>query len=190
MPHATVFDLEFTAWDGSMARRWLGPGEFKELVQIGAVKVDAQSFAVLAEFEIVVRPRINPVLSDYLVALTGVTNDTLAERGVDFVEAYERFVAFAAGGLTCAFGRDELVFEENIRLYGIAAPPPAPAYVNAIALLLENGIDPRGFHACDVARLCGAAFAGRQHDALDDARSVAIGIKTLVSRGARNILLP
>ena len=86
------------------------------LVQIGAVKVDAQSFAVLAEFEIVVRPRINPVLSDYLVALTGVTNDTLAERGVDFMEAYERFVAFAAGGPTCAFGRDELVFEERADL--------------------------------------------------------------------------
>jgi inhibitor of KinA sporulation pathway (predicted exonuclease) len=190
MPHAVVFDLEFTAWEGSMARRWLGPGEFKELVQIGAVKVDAESFAVLDELEIVVRPRINPVLSDYLIALTGVTNETLAARGVDFVEAYGRFVAFADGGKTCAFGRDELVFEENIRLYGIADPPPAPAYVNAVPLLLENGIDPRGFHACDVARLCGAPFTGREHDALDDARSVMLGIKALVARGARNILLP
>ena len=36
-PTITVFDLEYTAWECSMARRWLAPGEFKEVVQIGAV---------------------------------------------------------------------------------------------------------------------------------------------------------
>ena len=35
-----VFDLEFTAWEGSLARHWLAPGEFKEVVQIGAVRLD------------------------------------------------------------------------------------------------------------------------------------------------------
>ena len=37
----TVFDLEFTAWECSMASHWLRPGEFKEVVQIGAVRLDA-----------------------------------------------------------------------------------------------------------------------------------------------------
>jgi inhibitor of KinA sporulation pathway (predicted exonuclease) len=190
MPHAAVFDLEFTAWEGSMARGWLAPGEFREVVQIGAVKVDAHSFAELGSLNLIVKPRLNAVLSDYLVALTGVTNEAVAARGVDFEQAYRAFARFAEGGPICAFGRDELVLEENLKLYGIAGAPALPAYVNAIPLLLDNGIDPRGFHACDVARLCGAAFEGRQHDALDDARSVALGIKTLVARGARNILLP
>ena len=189
MPHATVFDLEFTAWEGSMARRWLGPGEFKEVVQFGAVKLNAQSFAVLDEFEILVKPRINPALSDYLVTLTGVTNEAVAARGVDFAEAYGKFVAFAADGPIAAFGRDDLVLADNLRLYGIAGASPMPRYANAIPWLLENGIDARGFHACDVARLCGAQFSGREHDALEDARSVALGIGTLVGRGARNILL-
>ena len=35
-PTITIFDLEFTAWECSMARHWLTPGEFKEVVQIGA----------------------------------------------------------------------------------------------------------------------------------------------------------
>ena len=43
MRPAIVYDLEFTAWEGSMSHRWLLPGEFKEVVQIGAVKVDADS---------------------------------------------------------------------------------------------------------------------------------------------------
>jgi len=69
--HAIVFDLEFTAWQGSVAHRWSRPGEFTELVQIGAVKVDVASLNVVDEITVLVRPRINPVLSDYLVELTG-----------------------------------------------------------------------------------------------------------------------
>jgi inhibitor of KinA sporulation pathway (predicted exonuclease) len=190
MPHATIFDLEFTAWPGSMARRWLGPGEFTEVVQIGAVKIDAGSFALLDELNVLVKPRVNPVLSDYLTELTGVTNDAIAARGVDFLEAYRQFVAFADGGLIAAFGRDDLVFRDNLRLYGITDAPALPPYANTIPWLIEHGIAPRGFHACDVARLCGATFTGREHDALEDARSVALGIQTLVARGARNMLLP
>ena len=68
---AVVFDLEFTAWEGSMANRWSRPGEFTELVQIGAVRVDARTFAVEAEMDVLVKPRLNPVLSEYFVQLTG-----------------------------------------------------------------------------------------------------------------------
>src|SRR5271170_2753472 len=109
MPHAIIFDLEFTAWKNSLQTRWLRPGEFKETVQIGAIKVDARSFGEAEPFDALIRPRINPVLSDYLVNLTGITNEAVAQRGTDFVPAYERFVAFAAGGPIIAFGRDDLV---------------------------------------------------------------------------------
>ena len=98
-----------------MAQRWLAPGEFQEVVQIGAVKLDAQSFALLGEFEILVKPRINAVLSDFLERLTGVTNQALAARGVDFAEAYRQFVSFADGGPIVAFGRDDRVLLQNLR---------------------------------------------------------------------------
>jgi len=172
-----------------MAQRWLAPGEFQEVVQIGAVKLDAESFAPLDEFEILVKPRINPLLSDYLVRLTGVSNEALAARGVDLADAYGEFVRFADGGPILAFGRDDRVLARNLRLYAIAQAPPMPPYTNVIPWLAEYGIDARGFHACDVARLCGAEFFGREHDALEDSRAVALGIKTLVGRGARNILI-
>src|SRR5215471_6828340 len=106
--HAVVFDLEFTAWEGSMAHRWSRPGEFAELVQIGAVRVNAQTFAAEAEMEVLVRPLVNPHLSDYFTALTGITNEDLAARGVDFAGAYRNFLEFADGGVTLAFGTDNL----------------------------------------------------------------------------------
>lgn len=179
-----VFDLEFTAWDGSMARRWLGPGEFTEVVQIGAVKLDVVTCEERDWFEVLVKPRLNPVLSDYFVALTGVSNRDIAERGLDFADAYRRFVEFAGGGRIVAFGRDDLVFQTNLRLYGITDAPPMPPYTNVIPWLMKQGFDLRGKHACDVGPLTGADFEGRLHNALDDARSVAAGIRHLVANGA------
>src|SRR6478736_8478446 len=94
-PTITVFDLEYTAWECSMARHWLTPGEFKEVVQIGAVKLDADSFAILDTFEALVVPRINPVLSPFFEKLTGITSRQLIRDGVDFSAAYAGFFAFA-----------------------------------------------------------------------------------------------
>jgi len=69
MPSVVVFDLEYTAWECSMARSWLTPGQFREVVQIGAVKLDADSFLVQDEFEVLTLPRFNPVLSPYFEKL-------------------------------------------------------------------------------------------------------------------------
>ncbi|MBV8977009.1 MAG: exonuclease domain-containing protein [Alphaproteobacteria bacterium] len=186
---AVVFDLEFTAWAGSMAHRWLRPGEFTELVQIGALRVDARSFAVEETLDVLVKPRLNPVLSDYFIALTGIGNEELAARGIDFAQAYARFVEFAQGCTIFAFGRDDLIFEANVKLYGIRDAPAMPRYVNIVPWLIENGIDPKGRNACDVGPLCGVPFEGQKHNALADTRSVLSGIAALVARGARNPLL-
>ena len=187
---AVIFDLEFTAWEGSVAHRWSRPGEFTELVQIGALKVDASSFEVEGELDVLVRPRLNPVLSDYLIQLTGITNEELAARGIDFADAYDQFLRFADGAPIAAFGRDDLIFDFNLALHGMRGAPPLPRYVNIVPWLIENGIDPKGRNACDVGPLAGVAFEGQKHNALADSRSVLSGIKALVARGARNPLLP
>ena len=181
---AVIFDLEFTAWEGSLARGWNGANEFKELVQIGAVNLDAHSLKIIDEFEMLVRPRINPVLSDYLVALTGVTNERIAQRGVDFAVGYRAFLDFVGDADIWAFGRDDAIFVDNMRLYGLTMK--MPAYHNVIPWMAEHGIDLVGKHACDVAGAVGVAFEGREHDALSDARSVAMGMIALVQRGAKN----
>jgi inhibitor of KinA sporulation pathway (predicted exonuclease) len=185
--HAIVFDLEFTAWDGSLARGWSRPFELKELVQIGAVKVDARTLKTVDSFDMLVRPRVNPCPSGYFTALTGISNDALARRGVDFAVAYRAFLDFAGGETVWAFGRDDLIFAENMRLYGLDLP--RPRYRNVIPWFAHHGVDLDGRHACDVAAATGAIFEGRAHDALSDARSVALGIATVVGRGADNPFL-
>ncbi|MBS0272813.1 MAG: exonuclease domain-containing protein [Proteobacteria bacterium] len=170
-----------------MANRWLKPGEFREVVQIGAVKVDGASFEVIAEFEVLVCPRINKALSPYFENLTGITNAALAARGADIREAYERFVAFAGEGPIISFGRDDIVLAHNLALYGIAGAAPLPAHHNIAPWLNANGVATNGLHACDVARACGVSFKNREHDALEDARSLVAGARALIGRGAANI---
>ena len=184
MPQITIFDLEYTAWECSMARSWLAPGEFREVVQIGAVKLDADSFDLQAEFETLVRPRFNPVLSPYFEKLTGITNDRLAAEGGDFRTAYEDFLAFAGQGPIAAFGRDERVLEENLRLYGITNAKPLPLFYDLRGWFAVQGVDPRGRHSCEIGPQLGVPFAGRIHNALDDVKSLAAGMEKIAARSA------
>jgi DNA polymerase III epsilon subunit-like protein len=187
MRPAIVFDLEFTAWEGSMAHHWLRPGEFKEVVQIGAVKVDAETLDELDRFDMLVRPRINSRLSPYLERLTGISNGAVKTHGRDFAEAYADFLAFAGGAVTSAFGRDELVLEENLRLYGIVAPGNPPEFRDSRPWFRANGFDTRGVHSCDVGPKLGVPPAGRKHNALADSLSVRAGMKVLLDRGAPSL---
>ncbi|HUO90800.1 MAG TPA: 3'-5' exonuclease [Rhizomicrobium sp.] len=187
MRQAILFDLEFTAWEGSMAHGWLRPGEFKEVVQIGAVKVDAETLDVIASFDVLVRPRINSCLSPYLERLTGICNAEVRARGRDFAEAYADFLAFAGGAVTSAFGRDELVLEENLRLYGIARPSNTPEFRDSRPWFRANGFDTRGVHSCDVGPRLGVPLDGHRHNALADCLSVRAGMKVLTARGAPSL---
>ena len=184
-PTITVFDLEYTAWECSMARRWLAPGEFKEVVQIGAVKLDADSFESLAEFDMLVKPRINAVLSSYLEKLTGITNERLDRHGVDFADGYAAFLDFAGEGPIAAFGQDQRVLEDNIRLYGLSEARALPVFYDLRGWFAALGIDPRGMHSCELAPALGTAFTGQSHNALDDARAIVSAMAMMARRGAR-----
>lgn len=181
-----VFDLEFTAWEGSMARNWSGPGEHREVVQFGAVRLHARTLAEEAQFEALVRPRINPQLSDYFTRLTGITNAAVAARGTDFLPAYRAFLEFAGVSPLACFGTDDQVLAENIGLYGLSGNVPAPPRAINLHPWLEGaGVDLDGLHSGQVAWKLGLAFDGRIHDALDDARSLALVLRHMRERGVR-----
>ena len=190
MATAVIYDLEFTAWEGSMRHRWLRPGEFKEVVQIGAVKLDAVTLATVGTFSAFVRPRINPVLSPYLENLTGITTQALRDEGCDFAQAYGAFLDFAGGAMCASYGRDELVFEDNLRLYGMRKPANTPQYTDISLWFRANGLEIRGLHSSDIGPKLGVPLDGQAHNALADSLSLAAGLRVLVARGAANLFAP
>ena len=189
-----AFDLEFTAWEGSMRRNWSSPGEHREVVQIGAVRfavplgpetAPVQAAVPDDEFACVVRPAVNPVLSDYLIALTGL-NQQEVDDGRTFGEALAAFGAFCSGsGLICCNGIDNEVLLENCRLNQLVVPDWLDAICN-VDRMLARALHHTGpqIPSTMLPRRVGLSRPYRAHWALDDARAVAHSIAKLAATDA------
>ena len=166
-----VYDLEYTSWEGAWARGWSGPGEYREIVQIGAVRVDA-GYRELDCLSLLVRPRINPTLSAYFTDLTGITQAAVDNGGTDIVSALDRLLRFAAPDLTLlSNGADAAVIAENCRRAGIDdrfAGRTGDVYPQFLAATGRDHL-----FSADLPALFGLSPKGQGHDALADARAVA-----------------
>jgi len=166
-----IADLEYTSWEGAQARDWSGPGEHREVVQIGAVRLDAgDGFAERDAFEILVRPTVNPELSDYFVQLTGIDNAALAARGVTLESALAEFAHFADGATIFSNGPDVEVVTESCGLANISSPLPEARWVD-IGASLGAFVDHRRVASSDIPTLLG--LPAPAHDAVADARAIA-----------------
>lgn len=110
-----VFDTEFTAWQGSQERNWSLPNEYKELVQISAIKVNKGEIEEI--LDLYIKPKKNPILSDYFINLTGITNDDLKEKGISFEDGIEKFYKFSKNYNLYSYGPDWKIINENLNLY-------------------------------------------------------------------------
>jgi len=104
-----LIDSEYTAWEGSAERGWSGPNEYRELIQLAGVRVDANTLEEIDHFNEYVLPVRNPKLSTYISTLTGITQKIIDTKGKPFVETIERF------GLYHAFPRKTQAMFKRIR---------------------------------------------------------------------------
>ncbi len=182
---AVIFDLEFTAWEGSRARGWSGPNEHREVIQIGAVRVEAASGRTLAGLDLLVRPRINPVLSSFITNLTGIANEDLARHGMSFEEAYGRFLAFLGPAPLFCYGWDHEVIAENLALYGLVGRFPVPHAANLHGFFRDAGLPIDHLSSGGLAGHLGlpSPTQTRSHNALHDCLSQASAAAHLIARG-------
>lgn len=181
-----VFDLEFTAWDGSLARGWSEPWEWREVIHIGAVRCDAaDDYRELESFEVFVRPRRNPRLSAYITALTGITDDDLDRRGVDFSSALAAFMAFCRPDTPLMMnGKDAQILCENCMLEGIDIPFPRTRASNLRPLLIQaTGLPHETLISSELPRLLSLPPQPEKHTGLDDARAIVAALRHLRSLG-------
>ncbi len=180
-----IYDLEVTTWEGTLARRWGGPNEFPEIVQIGAVKLAGGSdHAELESFNWLVRPLRNPVLSRYFIDLTGITQEAVDTKGVTFPEALQAFKRFVAGCGAFSNGGDDLWLAANCTLHGLANPFQPADLVN-IGPYLGQVLDGSSHvDSNELPTLVGSINPGRSHDALADARAIATAVRHLLATPA------
>jgi inhibitor of KinA sporulation pathway (predicted exonuclease) len=169
-----IVDTEYTTWPGALESGWSVPGQHREIVQIGAIKVDGD-FKELEALDIVVRPSVNPVLSDLFVRLTTITQSKVDTEGMSFSSALARFFEFCEEGRSpvICMNADEAVFRENSRLNDIAFPFQ-PSWHRLRPYLEKCGVDTKRNASGDLHKLTPSPLMeGHVHYALHDVRSMA-----------------
>ena len=180
---AVVFDLEFTSWPGANERNWSLPDEAREVIQIGAVKIETTGdMREVDSFQILVRPLKNPILSDYIVNLTEITQEKVEKDGVSFPLALSRFLKFIGefpiNVLTN--GGDEEIIEENCEINKIPFPPIFIKSTNLRSHFSEIlGVSRKDCISGRLPSLCGLESHEKQHDGLGDARSISQALRYL-----------
>ena len=104
-----LIDAEFTCWEGSLASGWSDPAYPAEMIEIGMIAYDASTHTESAEFSSLVKPRVNPVLSDYCLTILPIR-----QTEVDTAPRFEQVMTEIASWLqqyaeanspTAAWGR-------------------------------------------------------------------------------------
>lgn len=189
--HIVVYDLEFTAWPGSNSRKWSESWELREVIQLAAIKVaiSRNGAMIVSTFNELVKPCVNPILSDYIIELTGINQSTIDEMGVDFQSALIQFHHFCQEGkLACyAWGGDEQVLRENCTINKHTMPEFAAGFVNLQQIALSRKLAGANLASGDVAKHLGESLDGHKHNALFDVRSLACGLDVWLKSGQLSV---
>lgn len=171
-----ILDLEATCWAETKLT-------FKpEIIEIGAVKVDLKTNQILDTFDALVRPTLNPELSDFCTNLTGITTD-MVKGSEYFWQVYPKFVRWAGSknkGLIGAWGDyDGRALRRDVTLHNLDWEL-TERYLNISHFyLLKKGGKKRGL--LQASQESGIEFEGPQHRALADALVTAKIFMTLVN---------
>ncbi len=169
-----IVDLEATCWQGGRKQR---PSE---VIEIGAVVFDGETGQVVSEFSRFVRPVLEPVLSEFCIALT-----TIEQPDVDgarsFAEVFAAFVDWIgpAPFVLCSWGAyDYQQLQLDCRRNGVVFPDTFEHYVD----LKQFFADVWGVAPCGMVRaleLLGLPQEGTHHRGIDDARNIARVVRVI-----------
>ena len=186
--HVVVFDLEYTAWEGSWERSWSEDWEHREIVQIGAVLVDtAAGFEQVDSFNRFIKPIRNPLLSNYFITLTGIDQTTVDNEGTLFAEAYPEFVQFV-GDVEVLFanGTDGEVLRENCKLNNMGYVFERGRIINIRSKIASEVSERVGqkYDFIDSGDLidvlgCSTSTDNSGHNALADAKKISFALREL-----------
>lgn len=146
-----------------------------EIIEIGAVMVRGESLEPVDEFQSFVRPVRNPVLTDFCIRLTGITQcDVDGAQGYrDVAARFAQWLSAFPGSQFCSWGDyDRRQFERDCEYHGIEYPFES-GHLNIKAAHAKKRGMRRGHGLDKVLAAEGIPFEGRHHRGIDDARNIA-----------------
>jgi inhibitor of KinA sporulation pathway (predicted exonuclease) len=164
-----VIDLEATCdSDGQM------PREETEIIEIGAVLVDATTLAPLGEWQTFVRPLGHAVLTPFCKQLTSITQADV-DAAPTFPVAMQGLARFVHGhdALFCSWGEyDRNQFRRDGARHGVRAPL-GKDHLNLKERFTRVAGDGKKLGVGQALGRVGLRFEGTAHRGIDDARNIA-----------------
>lgn len=164
-----VIDLEATCDDQGQV-----PREKMEIIEIGAVLVDGETFAPKAEFQSFVRPVRHPRLTPFCQKLTSISQEEV-DRAPGFVAVIRALTEFTANQrpLFSSWGNyDKGQFGLDAKYHGIKLPFGKDHLNIKTAFSRALGTRKR-FGMAAALRKLRIPLEGTHHRGIDDARNIA-----------------
>jgi len=176
-----IRDTEYTTREWAPERNWSWPNEFREIVHIWAIMVDIKTRQEISSFSIFIKPIKNPIVSDYFINLTKITQEEIDTQWKDFVTAVNEFVQWAGDTIELyAYGKDEIILAENCGLHNITLPFIRKSrFKNIVDVFLKNNIQATQYHSGTINQYFNIPNNETEHNALADARNVLHSLQEL-----------
>jgi inhibitor of KinA sporulation pathway (predicted exonuclease) len=175
--HYLIIDFEATCCDrGSI------PREETEIIEVGAVLVDAGTLRIVGELALFVRPVRHPQLTAFCTELTSITQAQV-DGGVPLADAVAKLREWASpydNVLFCSWGdydRNQLIRE--CRFNGIEYPL-GDEHLNLKREFSAVRGTTRRFGMAAALRAAGIPLEGTHHRGIDDARNMAKLLPSIV----------
>ena len=144
-----------------------------EIIEIGAVKLD-DSFRPVDELRLYIKPQYYTRMHREIVILTGIRDKLLAEQGIPFPEAYQKFIDWC--GEEYAFMtwsmNDMPMLIDNMVLHGIDISDLPECY-DIQRIFSREIMRCNTLYSLDTALTLMKEKGDKAHDALHDARNTA-----------------
>lgn len=145
-----------------------------EIIEIGAVKLD-DSFQKVDELRLYIKPQYYQKLHRRIVTLTGIRDQVLAERGLPFPQAYEKFRDFCGDEYSfMTWSTSDLpILVDNMLLHGIDVSNLPDTYDLQRIFCREIMRFSRRMSLDDALKVLNEK-GDTAHDALNDSRNTAL----------------
>ena len=175
-----VWDTEFTSWPGCHENGWdKSEGEYKEIIQIGAVKIDTEDMEIVDSFNRFVKPQINSELSEYIKNLTGITQKQVNEANRLEV-VLNNFINWFDDCKLYSVGNDWNVVEKNLDLYEKNFEVSERVFKDIRPIFKQRGVPIDDWASGSVANYLEPELELLpQHNALNDSKNMAKALKIL-----------
>lgn len=150
------------------------PNFQSEIIEIGAVKFDLKKKEIVDRYQTFIRPKINPILTDFCRNLTTITQEQV-DSAHYFDTEYNRFIKWYGNpdkNMFCSWGYyDKGMVETSCKAWKIE-PRIGPDHWN-VKKFYQEITGQRGVGLGLAVKQCGLDFKGVAHRGIDDAENIA-----------------